>query len=114
MFSFKYDDDVSLSLPLPDQDSEALYALVEDSRTTLSQWLPWADQLRSADDEKQFLKTTLTHFGTGDSLFYYPPSIEVHHIIYQHSYDRRHNNKSKYCYYHYRAFQLLYLPFPVL
>lgn len=68
MFSFKYDDDISLSLPLPDQDSEALYALVEDSRTTLAQWLPWADQLRSADDEKEFLKTTLTHFGTGDSL----------------------------------------------
>ncbi|WP_099044387.1 GNAT family N-acetyltransferase [Leuconostoc citreum] len=68
MFSFKYDDDVSLSLPLPDNDAEALFALVENSRTTLAQWLPWANRLTSVDDEKNFLQKTLTHFGTGGSL----------------------------------------------
>lgn len=68
MFSFKYDDEVSLTLPSPNNDSEALYALIETSRDTLAQWLPWVDQLTSADDEKEFLKTTLIHFGTGDSL----------------------------------------------
>lgn len=56
MFSFRYDDDVSIALPLPDKDSAALYTLVEDSRTTLAQWLPWANQLHSVDDEKSFCK----------------------------------------------------------
>lgn len=68
MFSFKYDDDVSLALPSPDKDSELLYALIESSRANLCQWLPWANQLHSAEDEKNFLQTTLSHFGTSNSL----------------------------------------------
>lgn len=66
MFSFKYDDDVSLALPSPDKDSELLYALIESSRVNLCQWLPWANQLHSAEDEKDFLQTTLSHFCYGD------------------------------------------------
>lgn len=68
MFSFKYDDEVSLSLPLPDKDSEALYDLIAESRATIAQWLPWAYELQSVADEKKFLKTTLSNFGLGVSL----------------------------------------------
>jgi RimJ/RimL family protein N-acetyltransferase len=45
--------------PLQVDDAETLFALVDGSRDTLSQWLPWVDNTRSAADSLAFIQRTL-------------------------------------------------------
>lgn len=42
-------------LPARPQYAEALYQVVADSRNSIARWLPWAEKLQSAADERAFL-----------------------------------------------------------
>lgn len=68
MFSYTYDDDIKVSLPVPHIDAPKLFPLIKNSGETISTWLPWAKNLQTISDEESFLKMVLKNFGTGDSL----------------------------------------------
>ncbi|MBP7582026.1 MAG: GNAT family N-acetyltransferase, partial [Vogesella sp.] len=44
--------------PLEPADADALFTLVDSSRDSLSQWLPWVDTTRSAADSLTFIQHT--------------------------------------------------------
>lgn len=68
MFEYKIDEEVSLALPRPKLDATPLFALIDDSRAQLAQWLPWVENLKSIADEEAFLVKMMARFGTGTSL----------------------------------------------
>jgi RimJ/RimL family protein N-acetyltransferase len=42
--------------PWRDSDSEAFFALVDQSRAHIRPWLPWPDGYQSVDDARAFLR----------------------------------------------------------
>lgn len=54
--------------PLQADDADTLFALVDGSRDTLSQWLPWVDNTRSAADSLAFIQRTLADRASGTAL----------------------------------------------
>lgn len=68
MFIYPIDAELRLALPRPDADADALFSLVDTQRDTMAQYLPWVPAMRTRDDERQFLQTTLEHFAAGQSL----------------------------------------------
>lgn len=68
MFEYKIDEEVSLALPRPKLDATPLFALIDDSRAQIAQWLPWVEKLKSIADEETFLMKMMARFGTGSSL----------------------------------------------
>ncbi len=42
------------------QDAETLFALVDAERERLRRWLPWVDGVRTAEDERAWLKAVLS------------------------------------------------------
>ena len=68
MFTYQIDEEVSLALPRPKIDAEAIYALIDDSRDEIAPWLTWANFMKNAEDEEKFLVETMEHFGKGYSL----------------------------------------------
>ncbi len=51
----KIDHDVDLRL-LEERDAAAIFALVEQNRPYLREWLPWVDHTRSVEDERAFIR----------------------------------------------------------
>jgi ribosomal-protein-serine acetyltransferase len=47
-------DERTVLRPILDTDASALFALIEDNRTRLRQWLPWLDGTRSKEDLRAF------------------------------------------------------------
>ncbi len=45
-----------------EQQAEALFSLVDENRVYLREWLPWLDNNTSADDTRNFIKTSLDRF----------------------------------------------------
>ena len=45
------------------QDAETLFALVDAERERLRRWLPWVDGVRTAEDERAWLKAVLSSAG---------------------------------------------------
>lgn len=68
MFIYKIDNEISLALPRPKIDANAIYDLINTSRDELLPWLPWVTLTKDVSDEENFLTKVLEHFGTGDSL----------------------------------------------
>lgn len=58
MFRYVVDDRTTLAVIEP-RDAEAVFALVDDSRGYLRQWLPWVDKSRSVEDTRAFIETAL-------------------------------------------------------
>ncbi|MFT8871932.1 MAG: GNAT family protein [Sporolactobacillus sp.] len=47
--------DIALRLPDP-ADAEALFDLIDHDRRELSEWMPWTQTTRSAQDERHFIR----------------------------------------------------------
>ena len=54
--------------PLQADDAETLFALVDGSRDTLSQWLPWVNTTLSAADSQTFIQRTIADRASGEAL----------------------------------------------
>lgn len=48
------------------EDLATIWALVEPERDRLRRWLPWAEQVRTIDDEREWLEQVLTAPGRRD------------------------------------------------
>ncbi|PYZ98908.1 RimJ/RimL family protein N-acetyltransferase [Alteribacter lacisalsi] len=53
---------------LQDKHTEGLYQLTEEGRDYLSHWMPWAPAIKTADDTKGYIRSTLKEFAEGRSL----------------------------------------------
>ncbi|WP_125606825.1 GNAT family N-acetyltransferase [Lapidilactobacillus bayanensis] len=67
MFSYQVDAEIKLALPRL-KDAETIFAMIQKDADYLSEWLPWVDSMKSAEEERQFIETSLEHFGLGQSL----------------------------------------------
>jgi ribosomal-protein-serine acetyltransferase len=67
MFRMPVDDSLELAL-LEQRHAPMLFALVEENRTHLRQWLPWVDATRSINDSLGWIQIALDQFAKGMSL----------------------------------------------
>jgi ribosomal-protein-serine acetyltransferase len=67
MFSTKIRSDLELRL-LEERHTEALFAIVDQNRDYLRQWLPWLDLNTSINDTRRFIKTALDQFANNTGL----------------------------------------------
>ncbi|WP_413627466.1 GNAT family N-acetyltransferase [Fructilactobacillus vespulae] len=58
MNEYIIDNELKLRIPNQPEDAKRIYRLVNESRTTLKQWLPWAAE-QTLDDEIEFIKLSL-------------------------------------------------------
>jgi ribosomal-protein-serine acetyltransferase len=49
-------------------DAEELFALTDENRSYLRQWLPWLDLITQVDDTRSFIARTLKHFADREAL----------------------------------------------
>lgn len=42
--------------PFESKDAEALFELIDQSRTSLREWLPWVDRIQGVEDTRQFIE----------------------------------------------------------
>jgi ribosomal-protein-serine acetyltransferase len=63
MFHLVVDDETRLDL-LEEQHAPELFALVERSRASLREWLPWLDQNTSVDQTRAFIRATLQRYAS--------------------------------------------------
>lgn len=55
MFIQDVDEEISLRM-LAVRDAEALFQLTNQSRDYLRQWLPWVNEIKTAEDSREFIK----------------------------------------------------------
>lgn len=67
MFYRTINEKTKLSLTIP-QYAEELFALTNRNRAFLKQWLPWLDNVKSAEDTKSFCLHNLNLFKEGKAL----------------------------------------------
>jgi ribosomal-protein-serine acetyltransferase len=65
MFTHRIDDELELRL-YEDADTEELYALVDANREHIRQWMTWPDRMRSAEDQRAFVRTNRERFAKED------------------------------------------------
>lgn len=58
------DNEITLKLPKP-QDAEKLFALVDQNRSYLRQYLPWVDFNVNVNDSKKFIQESRKNFKNG-------------------------------------------------
>lgn len=68
MFPYKIDDEISLILPNPEKHGPIMFSLIKTNRAYLAKWLPWANALKSVNDEVSFLNDNLKHYLAENSL----------------------------------------------
>ncbi|PWG00017.1 GNAT family N-acetyltransferase [Levilactobacillus bambusae] len=61
-------DKLSLALPRPTLDGPALFSLLDRNRKAFTPYLPWVANLKSVEDEVQFLKLANVQAGHAQSL----------------------------------------------
>jgi ribosomal-protein-serine acetyltransferase len=61
VFRFQIDHDTELRL-LEERHAEELFALTNESRMYLREWLPWLDNNTSLEDTKGFIRSSLKQF----------------------------------------------------
>ncbi|MBD2092099.1 GNAT family N-acetyltransferase [Microcoleus sp. FACHB-1515] len=61
MFHYKIDDELELRL-FEMRHAEILFALVDQNRDRLRQWLSWVDDSRSLQDTEKFIQDSLQEF----------------------------------------------------
>ena len=59
--------DLDLRL-LEERHASAVFALVNQDRAYLRQWLPWVDSTREEEDTATFIHTALEQFASGDGI----------------------------------------------
>ena len=67
MFSRKISSSIELKLALPSFARE-IYALTDNNRDFLREWLPWLDYTHSEEDTRNFIKDELLKFARGESM----------------------------------------------
>ena len=67
MFSLKLADELELRL-LEERHAEELFAVVDQNRPYLRQWLPWLDTNISSNDTRSFIKSALDQFANNGGL----------------------------------------------
>ncbi|HKX32724.1 MAG TPA: GNAT family protein [Blastocatellia bacterium] len=67
MFSLKLADELELRL-LEERHAEELFAMVDQNRPYLRQWLPWLDTNISSNDTRSFIKSALDQFANNGGL----------------------------------------------
>lgn len=65
----KIDDDTELRI-LEEQDAPHIFALVDQNRSYLKEWLPWVDLTRSVEDEIDFIHSLSTQHAKHQSFGY--------------------------------------------
>jgi ribosomal-protein-serine acetyltransferase len=66
MFTLTIRDDLELCL-LEQRHAEELFALVDENREYLREWLPWVDNNKSAVDTQAFIRSSLEQFASNGS-----------------------------------------------
>lgn len=61
MFRLRIDDDTELRL-LDERHADEVFALIDQNRESLREWLPKLDEYKSPDDTRGFLKRSLERF----------------------------------------------------
>ncbi|WP_164670523.1 GNAT family N-acetyltransferase [Virgibacillus doumboii] len=61
MFLFEVDSEVKLKY-MDIYDAEELFQLTDSSRESLSEWLAWVDDTKTADDSKAFIESMIKSF----------------------------------------------------
>jgi ribosomal-protein-serine acetyltransferase len=64
---FRIDSDLELRL-LEERDAGDIFALVEQNRSYLREWLPWVDFTRSVEDERAYIRSLQAQY-LGDNGF---------------------------------------------
>jgi len=64
MLSIRIDDDLELK-SLEEAHAEELFALIEQNREYLREWLPWVDDNTSFEDSKKFIESSLGQSASG-------------------------------------------------
>ena len=67
MFSLKLTDEIELRL-LEERHAEALFAVVEQNREYLREWLPWLEMNTSPNETRSFIKSALDQFANNSGL----------------------------------------------
>ncbi|SDZ56230.1 ribosomal-protein-serine acetyltransferase [Evansella caseinilytica] len=67
MFVYKIDDEVSLKL-IDQQDAECVFALTDQSRDSLKEWLPWLDVNKTLEDTRSFIASSMKNYAEQKSL----------------------------------------------
>ncbi len=62
MFTFRIDDEVSLALPRPQADADALFALITADRPVLAHHFAWVNGIENPADEQRWLRQALVAF----------------------------------------------------
>ena len=65
MFSYTIDEETEIRL-FAEQHADRLFALVDENREYLREWLPWVDTTKTAEDTKKFIKGTLEQFAANE------------------------------------------------
>jgi len=65
MITLRIDDRLFLR-QLSESEAAPLFAVIDDNRRYLRQWLPWLDTSRSPEDTLYFIRTTLEQFSNND------------------------------------------------
>jgi ribosomal-protein-serine acetyltransferase len=67
MFRAAIRSDIELRL-LEERHAPEVFALVNEDRAYLRQWLPWVDSTLSPDDSVAFIRASLEQFAAGDGI----------------------------------------------
>ncbi len=67
MFVHKIDEELSLKL-IDMRDSEKVFALTNNSRDYLKEWLPWLEKTKKIEDTKEYIKASLKDFAEDKSM----------------------------------------------
>ena len=65
MFSYKIDDETEIRL-FAEQHADRLFALVDENREYLREWLPWVDGTKTAEETRKFIKGSLEQFAANE------------------------------------------------
>ncbi|MFL5734653.1 MAG: GNAT family N-acetyltransferase, partial [Chloroflexia bacterium] len=61
MLRIVVDDDLEMR-PVEESDAEPLFALTEENRAYLREWLPWLDDTRRPEDTRAFVRSAMQQF----------------------------------------------------
>ncbi len=67
MFSYRIDEHLELRL-LEERHAAELYALIEQNRMYLREWMPWLDNNNTVADTQEFIKSRLKRFAENNGL----------------------------------------------
>jgi ribosomal-protein-serine acetyltransferase len=65
MFSYRIDEETEIRL-LAERHAAEMFALTEENRDYLREWLPWVEVTNSAEDTRRFIKGALDQFAANE------------------------------------------------